>query len=668
MIAFSTLVDHLRARRSGSEYIARCPAHNDTKPSLTLSQNGDRILMHCFAGCEFNSIVGALGYQQSDFYEDRKRSKSEKNDWGEIVELYDYDHSIVHARTSKKKFPWGRRTPTGIKWGLNGTRPGLYHADQLKQLEPGATVVWVEGEKDVHNVESKLDLIATTAGGSGDWSSEFAGHLRDFDLLICRDNDVPGHSHAEEVAHDCYGKAKSVRVLPDFYPDEAGSDVTNWIERGGTQKDFLDIALNTPEWVPATLEAEERERVSSTVKEKSPPPIAKAAYHGVAGEIVSLIEPHTEAAPEGLLAQVLIAFGNSIGRNAHIRVEATDHYMNEFAVMVGATSKSRKGTSGNRVLHVFDQADSYWREECVEHGLSSGEGLISEVRDGTFKPNGDVIDAGVSDKRRLIYEAEFARVLKVASREGNTLSTQLRLAWDDGKMRVMTKTNPLRATDAHLSIIGHITKEEIVRLLNSTEASNGFANRFLWIWVRRSKCLPFGGGEVTFNQVVTRLQAALKFARDIGRITWGDDAAPLWEKVYPQLSEGMPGLLGAVTSRAEAHTMRLACLYALLDCSNVIRLAHLEAALAFWRYAEDSARFIFGDAMGDPLADEVLRLLRESSPDGLTRTDLYNLFGRNRKGSEISASLSLLAEHGLAYNQIEPTEGRKAERWFANTY
>jgi hypothetical protein len=133
----------------------------------------------------------------------------------------------------------------------------------------------------------------------------------------------------------------------------------------------------------------------------------------------------------------------------------------------------------------------------VLHGLSSGEGLIYAVRDrvdGENKKGETVVfDQGVEDKRLLVLEAELAGVLKVMSREGNTLSPVIRQAWDDGALQTLTKNSPMKATEAHVSIIGHITRAELLRHLTETETANGFANRFIWIMVRRSKKLPFGG-------------------------------------------------------------------------------------------------------------------------------------------------------------------------------
>ena len=177
-------------------------------------------------------------------------------------------------------------------------------------------------------------------------------------------------------------------------------------------------------------------------------------------------------------------------------------------------------------------------------------------------------------------------------------------------------------------IIGHITKSELTRYLTATESDNGFANRFLWVCVKRSKLLPEGGklGNISefdsiFNPLIEKLKTAVNFAREINEIQRDDDARILWREIYPKLSEGRPGLFGAVTARAEAQTMRLACLYAFLDLSPAIRIEHLHAAIAIWTYCEESAKYIFGNYLGDPVADSIKQALDEI-PSGLTRTEI----------------------------------------------
>lgn len=405
-----------------------------------------------------------------------------------------------------------------------------------------------------------------------------------------------------------------------------------------------------------------------------PEPLAEEAFYGLAGDIVKTIEPHTEADPAALLFSYFVLYGNAIGRIAYFKAEADEHHMNLFVTLAGATSKGRKGVSYGQSKKLFEAIDDGWTRSRITQGLSSGEGLIWAVRDEqrTVKINkkGEeeeilTVD-GVDDKRLLVVEQEFASTIRVLKREGNTLSAIIRKSWDDGDLNSLTKNALAQATGAHISLLTHITKDELLRYLDTTEAANGFGNRFLWVCVKRSKCLPEGGQlhEVDFAGIIKRLRQAVDFGRVTGELKRDAEARDLWYAVYPELSEGKPGLMGAMTARAEAQVMRLACIYALLDLSREIKIEHLRAALACWDYCESSARFIFGDSLGDPVADAILKTLKESGKDGMTRTDISNYFGRNKGAAEISRALDLLAERGMIQRKKEFSgSGRATERW-----
>ena len=134
--------------------------------------------------------------------------------------------------------------------------------------------------------------------------------------------------------------------------------------------------------------------------------------------------------------------------------------------------------------------------------------------------------------------------------------------------------------------------------------------------------------------------------------------------MYPGLSEGKLGLVGAVISRAEAQVMRIAGLYALFDESREIGEEHLRAAMALWTYREQSASHIFGAATGDDLTDRLDRDLNQT-PDGLTRKEINNLMGGHVSSETITNALRDLETRGLAKNAIERTTGRPAERWLS---
>jgi len=406
-----------------------------------------------------------------------------------------------------------------------------------------------------------------------------------------------------------------------------------------------------------------------------PEPASAEAFSGLAGDIVRTLEPHTEADPHALLADNLATFGMLVGPGPHFMVGLQRHEMRVCPVIVGPTGHGRKGLSHAEIVGVYKRVveDFYDR---LTTGLSSGEGLIAAVHDPIYrreaiKEKGLVtgyqeieIDAGVEDKRLLVVEPEFARTLRVLGRDGNTLSPVLRLAWDDGNLKTMTKS-PVTATGAHVVIIAHVTKEELLRHLDSTEAASGFANRFLWIAARRSKLLPDGGKVPAsdLNEITRGLHDALDFAAQVEEMGRDEEASALWRKVYPDLSHGKPGLFGAVVGRAEPYVMRLACIYALMDISGAVTAKHLAAALALWKYAEHSVRYIFGDATGDPTADTILRALRAQGP--MTQTAINYLFGRNISAERIASALSLLAEAGLGVSQEVETAGRPATVWSA---
>jgi hypothetical protein len=420
-----------------------------------------------------------------------------------------------------------------------------------------------------------------------------------------------------------------------------------------------------------TTEAAARSVIDSIPQSPQwPQPMAPDAFHGIAGQFVGRVEPYCEGDPAALLVQFLIAFGNRVGRSAHYMVGATRHYMNLFACLVGITSKARKGTSWHHIKEMMIDVELGQARNGFVSGLSSGEGLISAVRD----PEPDTVDnegnvkkgaPGIVDKRLMVTQGEFCSVLKVMDREGNILSGILRDAWDDGTLRVMTK-RPMKATEAHISIIGHITRDELRSHLTETDKANGFANRFLWLCVTRSKFLPEGEGvpRVEMQEIEERLAPLLNKARTVEQMQRDEEAKDLWATVYAALSEGEMGLVGSVIARAEAQVLRLSCIYALLDGSEIVCVQHLRAALAVWSYCEASCRYIFGDSMGDPVADSILAALKERS-EGMTRTEIRDLFGRNKSKAQIDVALSSLMERSKIDKRTESTGGRPVEVWFA---
>jgi hypothetical protein len=389
-----------------------------------------------------------------------------------------------------------------------------------------------------------------------------------------------------------------------------------------------------------------------------PAPPDRVAYHGLPGQIVARIAPHTEADPAAILVQLLVCCGALIGRAAYFQVEATRHHPNQFVVLVGDSAKARKGSSFDHVARLLGQADPAFTSRLTT-GLSSGEGLIWTVRD----PQGQ--DPGAVDKRLLVIEPEFATVLKSTGRELSTLSPTLRSAWDGRPLALLTRTAPARATQAHISIIGHITQTELRRHTTTVEIANGFLNRFVFAAVRRVRLLPEGGDPDPLKDtgLARYLTSVLTHARAAGKVTLSPAARELWWQIYPQLTHPADGLLGQLTARAEAHTIRLALLYTLLDGQKTIEPEHLHPALALWNYAQRSAAWALDQTTGG-LAEHIHAALARS-PGGLTRTQIRDLCQRNLPAERIEQALHALAAAGRAHQERTLTGGRPAELWTA---
>jgi hypothetical protein len=400
-----------------------------------------------------------------------------------------------------------------------------------------------------------------------------------------------------------------------------------------------------------------------------PKPLGETAYHGPAGEFARIVSPQTESDPVALLTQFLCFFGNAAGRNAYVVIEGAKHHLNIFVVLVGRTAKGRKGSAERHDRNFFTRVDQAWVRGCVQGGLATGQGLTHHLRDDTTDEDGVVVP-GRKDARLLAIENEWSTVLKRCAGKDAILSQNLRQAWDDGYLANMTRGEPETASNVHVSMIGHIVMDELCRHLTTTEIASGLANRNLFFCVQRSKCLPFGGDldEGSLSTLVMQVHSAVEFVRKGGQFTFDPIAREMWAEMYPTLSrDDRQGLAGAILARTEAQARRLMNIYAGLDSTFVVSPEHLTAALELVNYSEQSVRYVFGDKLGDPDADAILGVLR-AKPEGMTRTEINELFSHNISAGRMGAALAKLMELKLAHCiKLESTGGRRAERWYAIT-
>lgn len=428
-----------------------------------------------------------------------------------------------------------------------------------------------------------------------------------------------------------------------------------------------------------------------------PAKLGEVAYYGLAGDFVREVAPITEADQVGILLQYLLMFGNIVGIKPHFMVNSTPHHMNEYGVLTGPTGVGAKGTGLDMVKDVFSVVDSGWAQRSVA-SLSSGEGLVFRVRDEVWKrkqsrrkkkqpeaePFGTVpeeefdigdftdelIDKGVADKRLMVLAPEFGSVLTVMGRTGNSLGHMLTQLWDGhAVLETVTRQNPLRATNPHISVITHITLHELVRRLDADAQANGFANRFLYVDVELAHLLPNPPSldPAWRDQHGAALAERVAVARDRTRLHRTRAAEVQWERVYPDLRRISPLLRDQILGRGASHVMRLACLYALLDGVDAVDEPHLHAALELWRYAAETIRLAFTTTTGNKDADHFYTVLCETVEPGrwISRTGLRDVLGHHFDGPRLSHGLRVLAEHGLAESKKarSPGASKLTEFW-----
>jgi len=231
-----------KVKKRGGGYIARCPAHADSEPSLSVRESDDRLLVHCFAGCDAESVARSMGLTLSELSPSRGEASGKEG----LVAEYRYcdasgKHLYSRLRFARKRFFY---KPSGIP----ADKRQLYRADLLGEAKQ---VFYVEGEKDVNRLVA-LGLPATTAGSASDWQERFVEVLPQ-EVVVLPDNDDAGKKLAKAVAQDLVRANKTVRIveLPGL-PD--GGDVSDWLAQGNTRGMLESLVKASPAWSPSHCE------------------------------------------------------------------------------------------------------------------------------------------------------------------------------------------------------------------------------------------------------------------------------------------------------------------------------------------------------------------------------------------------------------------------------
>ena len=238
-------------RRGDGIYQCKCPNHNDKKPSLTITDTPDKILIHCHAGCSNIDILGKLGLKMTDLFKGDKpmttwQEKVESSKGEPITAIYNYTdengkYLYTKFRTPSIKGCYGIVNDDGtyFKYGLNGIDKTLYNLPEtVEAIKTGKPIYFVEGEKDVETL-TRLGLPATTCGGAKEWKKRFADIFAGATVIILPDNDEAGRGLNNQVAADLMGVAKKVVSIPTSAAEKG--DITDYLAEGHTKDDLLKL-------------------------------------------------------------------------------------------------------------------------------------------------------------------------------------------------------------------------------------------------------------------------------------------------------------------------------------------------------------------------------------------------------------------------------------------
>ena len=375
-------------------------------------------------------------------------------------------------------------------------------------------------------------------------------------------------------------------------------------------------------------------------------------YRGILADITEVAKVTTEADPPGIYASLQAGTGVLAGAKPYVRIGNVHHPLLIWPLLIGRTGSGRKGEATTIAEVFLRRAKVSTFPGLAVAGLSSGEGLIEQIRDDG--PRAD-------DPRLLVTETEFSSVMARSRREGNTLASISRQAWEGRPLSVMNRKQ-LKASASHVAIIGHVAPREFRDRLADTDLAGGTYNRYLPVYVERGKLLavPEPVAEPDLARLASRLADAVDEASTVTCIQLGHAAISLWtDELYPEfadLDDGDDLAWSEFTRRAAPYCLRIAGLHAALDGRALIGKDDLIAASAQIRYSVASARYVLDGVHRDPREDRLVRAIDAAGQAGLTRTDISGLFSRKLAARVLDELLNRLMDGG-SFEAIDVQSG-----------
>ena len=403
-----------------------------------------------------------------------------------------------------------------------------------------------------------------------------------------------------------------------------------------------------------------------------PPPIPDlACLYGLVGTVAQEGSDGTETNPIAIAGNFIAYLSCAIGRTPYLAVGNTNHHARLFFLHVGRSGRGRKGDAVSLVGRIDEAVrllSPGLAPQIHRGGLSTREGLAALIHDG-YQVGQQQVPA-ITDKRLWVIESEFANVLQQSRRGGNTLSAALRDCWDGVDLKPATKTFRVHASEPHVCLSGAITPSELLALVQRRDLLNGFVNRFLMVWGERTQveAFPRRTPQARVEALAAEVVEILDFTRSKGEVggeavqmTMTDKARQRYASLYQrELNEDLGStLIDSLLERRAPMLLRLAMVFALTDRTWQIEEEHIDAAMAWVRYATDSVGFVLTGGNSSPSRSQVewaagrISAFLAAKGSASRRDLVVDCFGRHQPATVVDAAITHLMESAPGTVQIE---------------
>lgn len=689
-------------RRSGTGWIAHCPAHDDKQRSLSVTEGEDgRVLLHCFASCDAADIAHALGLDVRDLFPRSERPKKPATTRRQIVARYPYrdEHGQLlyeAVRFAPKGF--SQRQPDGQGgWisDLAGTRRVLYRLPEL--LTSGSRWVFVvEGEKDADRLAG-LKLVATTAamGASAPWLSEYTAVLAGRHVAILPDNDEAGSKHAQKIAAAIHDTAASVRVvvLPGL---PAKGDVSDWLDNGSTRSELERLIREAEPWASgmATATGQGPDTSSAT---SDPGPFPIEALPEPIRRFVTIGAAALDVAPEFIAVPFFAFVGGTIGNRLRIELKpGWEQPSTPWTAVVGGPGTGKSPALNyarapferlqSEALEVFRCALRHWEEQMTAARSGKTDGTAPErpreqtyyVSDATFESLAPLLEVSPG---LALYRDELVGWVRSHDqyRSGGDRQSWLSL-WAATQLKINRRTAAtIFVAHPVVSVVGGIQPDLLPDLAAERNRADGFLDRFLWAYPPAH--YPAWTDDFVETRVVEDVTTLCRLLRpqsapDPAVVVLTSDARAAFREWFDDnqaLIREAIGLAAGAYAKLPNQLARLALILHTLKrpedpvCPVSAETMLDSIALVEW-FRDQLGRVLplLGAERvprGAGLVARITAILNRTPGAWLSRSEISDALGGHTSSDEISAALNRLAADRKAETRTVATGKRPREEW-----